>query len=254
MALAISRNSPVPLHRQLRDILEQQIRDGVWAPHQMIPTESELMERYGLSRTTVRQALAALVADGLLYRQQGKGTFVAPPRIAQPLDQLVGFAEILLQQGLEPDIHVLGVRQEPAPPEVAGHLDLAAGAPVVAVARRVDVDGEPLFWDRSYWPAHLGEPAPADLAGRPVLRWLEDRGLHLAEAALTLAARGATAEEAAILRLPRGSPVMAIDRTVYAAGGQPVLYSAVVYRSDRYQFQIRLERKVRAAAGREVLV
>lgn len=247
--LDISRANPLPLHHQLRQTLEEQIRAGLWAAGTAIPTEYELMERYGVSRTTVRQALAALVADGILYRQQGKGTFVAPRRIAQPLDSLEGWIESLLQQGLHPQVHLMALTTAAGTPEICQRLEVAAGAPLLLLERRVDVGDEPLFWDRSWLPAHLGlRPDPQTLLSRPLFRWLEASGLPPAEASLTLSARPATPAEAAVLRLPAGGAVLDIQRTVYTTGGRPLLDSRVVYRSDRYQYQIRLTRRAGAAA------
>lgn len=210
----------------------------------MIPTENDLMERFGVSRTTVRQSLAALVTDGLLYRQQGKGTFVAPARIEQSLDRLVGFLEALLERGLTPEIQARTMLRESPQPEVAWALGLGDGERVWELARQVAVRGEPLFWDHSYLVERLGvAPSERDLQVRPLFQWLEASGVHLAKADLTMAARPATAEECGVLRLPAGSPVIVIHRTVYGEDGRPLLFSRVIYRADRYQYQIRLTRQ-----------
>jgi GntR family transcriptional regulator len=241
--MQISRSSPLPLHHQLRDILERQIRGGVWAPHEAIPTEYDLADRYGLSRTTVRQAISTLVVEGLLYRQQGKGTFVAPPKIAQPLDSLLGFIEILQRQGQALDIHVFSIGVEPAASDAARALALADETEVVAIKRRVDVEKQPLLWDHSYLPANLLPLVTnARLRTRSVLHLLEEAGHRLGEASHTIATRAVTPDEAMVLQLEPGSPVMVIRRTVYADDGRPLDYSRAVYRSDRYEFEFRLRR------------
>lgn len=242
--MRIDRDSRVPLYFQLKGVLEQQIRDGMWALHERIPTENELMNQYQVSRTTVRLALTALVNEGLLRRQQGKGTFVARSRIAQSLDSLAGFVEILEQQGLKPRIEVLAIGREEASPEVQRHLDLSVDSNVVVVERRVSVNGGPLFWSRTYLPADLGAvPRREELRTQTLFHWLETVGYKPAEAWQTMAARAATRQEAARLGLKQGAPVMVIGRTAYAAGGRPLEHSRAVYRSDRYEYQIRLHRE-----------
>lgn len=241
--MRINRDSGVPLHLQLKKILEAKVRGGAWAPDQMIPTENELMEQYRVSRTTVRQALASLAAEGLLRRQQGKGTFVAQTRIAHSLDSLAGFVEILQQQGLTPEIEVISVTRQEAPPEARRHLDLEEDRRVIAVERLVRVDGEPLFWSHSYLSTALTAAASREkLRTTTLFRWLEEAGYKPNETWQSMSARRATSEEAAVLALKRGSPVMVIERTACVAEGQPVEHTRAVFRSDRYEYQLRLRR------------
>lgn len=248
--MRIDRNNPIPLHHQLREIVTRQIQEGTWAAHQAIATEAELMERYGVSRSTVRQALAALVADGLLYRQQGKGTFVAPARIAQALDRLTGFAEVLLNQGLHPQIQLLTVDWLPAGNEVAQELKIDAESQILFIERRIDVKGEPLFLDRSHLPTQVAELLSLDhLASKPVLQWLEEGGFPLIAARLNMTARLATAEEASVLHLQDGAPILLVRRLVEGSDAAPVLYSSVICRADRYQVEIRLNRAARVQSA-----
>src|SRR5205807_1250315 len=98
----LERSNPVPLYYQLKEVLKQQIRAGHLAPHTAIPSEPELVMQYQVSRATVRQALAELVHEGLLYRQHGKGTFVSEPRIQQTLGELISFTETMRRRGKQP--------------------------------------------------------------------------------------------------------------------------------------------------------
>ncbi|MBI3966234.1 MAG: GntR family transcriptional regulator [Chloroflexi bacterium] len=239
----ISRANPIPLHHQLRNLLERQIRNGVWAPHQMIPTENELVKQHEVSRITVRQALAALVAEGLLYRQQGKGTFVAPPKISEPLDSLFGFAEVLQKQGRLPAIHVLAIETQVASPEVCRNLLLPSGAEATYIERRVDVDGQPLFFDQSFLPAAFGlQPTRRELESQALLQWLEAAGHSIGDAVHSIAARVVSPEEAAVLQLGAGSPVLVARRVAYTDRGQTLVYSQAIYRSDRYEYRVKLKR------------
>ncbi|MGE5674140.1 MAG: GntR family transcriptional regulator [Mycobacterium leprae] len=241
--MPVDRSSPIPLHHQLRAILQRQILSGTWVPNDMIPPEAELVEQYGVSRITVRQALAALVAEGLLYRRQGKGTFVAPARISESLDTLMGFAESLRLQGHAPEISVLSLEKAAATADIADALHLPEGEPVLIIERLIKVMGEPLLWDRSYLAAAL-EPAPdrAALERQTMLEWLESTGLRISEATQTMSARLVSEEEAAVLEIAPGNPVMIIHRTV-SSGSGPVLFSRVAYRSDRHEYRVTLKRK-----------
>jgi len=243
----ISRKNPVLLHQQLRELLRRQIRDDVWPPHSMIPTEQKLSEHYGVSRLTVRQAISGLVDEGLLYRHQGKGTFVASPKIAHPMDSLIGLVETLQLQGRIPTVQMLSIERESAPLEVARALRLSEDEQVTHVERRVDVGGEPLYWDYTYLPTSLRVQVDPDvLRAQPLFHRLEDAGYHLGEVRHQMAARVATTEEAAALQVEAGSSVLTIRRTVYTDEDQPVLYSRTVFCNNRFEFQIRLQRKERS--------
>jgi GntR family transcriptional regulator len=98
----LSRQSKLPLYQQLYDILRGELTRGQWKPGDMLPPESELMQRFEVSRITVRQVLDMLVRDGLIYRQQGRGTYVAHPTIEQTQVRIVSFTEDMLQRGFRP--------------------------------------------------------------------------------------------------------------------------------------------------------
>ncbi|HLH74381.1 MAG TPA: GntR family transcriptional regulator [Chloroflexota bacterium] len=243
----ISRKNPVLLHHQLRDILRRQIRQGVWPPQSMIPTEQQLSESYGVSRLTVRQAIAGLVDEGLLYRHQGKGTFVASPKIAHPMDSVIGLIETLQLQGRDPRVHFLGAGREGASLEVARALRLSDLDQVYHLERQVDVGGEPLYWDHTYLPVTLGVQLDAEtLRAQPLFQQLEDLGYRLGEVCHQMAARAATPEEATALRVEEGTSVLTIRRTVYTDEDEPILYSRTVFRNNRFEFQIRLQRRDRS--------
>src|SRR5690349_19645318 len=115
---------PTPLYDQLKEILRQEIAKGAYRPEEQLPSETQLVQRYNISRTTVRQALNDLVNEGILYRRQGKGTFVAPPKIEQELVRLTDFVEDMAQAGLNPSSKVISLTEEAASPEVAATLGL----------------------------------------------------------------------------------------------------------------------------------
>ena len=98
----LSKHSPVPLYQQLKAVIEDHIATGEWLPNQRAPSERELCEQFKISRITVRQALSELVMEGRLTRTQGRGTFVAHPRIQQQLTNLTGFTQDMQARGKRP--------------------------------------------------------------------------------------------------------------------------------------------------------
>src|SRR5256885_4107636 len=111
---AIYRNSPLPRYYQLKEIMRERVRAGEWQPGDLIPSERELSETYSISRMTARQAITDLVNEGLFYREQGRGTFVADNRITQQLLQLTGFTEDISTRGQRPSTIVLSAAMHPA--------------------------------------------------------------------------------------------------------------------------------------------
>src|SRR5690242_10763453 len=126
----LAKGGPLPRYYQLKEILHAKIRAGQWQPGVLIPSERELCEQYGLSRMTVRQGITELVREGLLYRVQGKGTFVARPRITQQLMVLTGFSQDMIARGCVPGAQVLDQRMVPASQEVAERLRVREGQPI----------------------------------------------------------------------------------------------------------------------------
>src|SRR5438270_14022521 len=99
---AIYRNSPLPRYYQLKEIMRERIQCGEWKPGDLIPSERELGEKYGISRMTARQAIPDLVNEGLCYREQGKGTFDSRHKITQQFSRLTGFTEDMRARGQQP--------------------------------------------------------------------------------------------------------------------------------------------------------
>jgi GntR family transcriptional regulator len=236
----VDGRSPVPKYYQLREILLDLIEHelAVDAP---VPSERELAARYGLSRMTARQAVEHLVSEGRLYRVQGKGTFVARPKIDMPL-RLTSFTEDMRARGMTPGARDLGRRRTPATAAVARELGLEPGAPVHVIERLRTADGVPMALERSHIPAHL---AP-DLLDRP----LQDRSLYelLATAYGVVLDRGdqlieagiADRGDAGLLGLAPGSAVLLLQRRCWA-GAVPVEYAVSTYRADRYQLRASLD-------------
>jgi GntR family transcriptional regulator len=242
---AIRRNLPVAYHYQLRELLRQAIYSGVYDPESRLPSELELCRTYQVSRTTVRQALAALVQEGLLYPVRGKGTFVTRRKIPEGLADSLSFFDDMARRGLTVHTQVLACQIEPATPTVARQLRLRPGDEVYRIERLRVVEGAPLLVVTSYLPAGLvpGLTAPA-LVRRGLHQVLrEDYGIVPVRAVRTFEAVGAAPADARLLQIRPGAPVQHIESIVYEAGGTPVEYFIARHRGDRTRLQVEITQR-----------
>jgi len=237
-----------PLYERVESILAGEIADGSLPPETQLPPEDGLVERFKVSRTTVRKAIQNLVERGLVEVRRGKGTFVTQPKITQELTELTGFVEDMRAVGRTPAARLLDKRIVAADETVAQQLALAPGT-LVARLRRVRLaDGVAMSFDETYLPRELGEKIAADdLEAEPVFALLEDKyGTPLVEAEYKLEAAAAGPDAAQALQVPAGSPIFLIERTSYTTGNRPVDYERLYYRGDLIRFVTRLARRARA--------
>jgi len=241
----IERSSPVPFYHQLADILRRDIGSGRLARGHRLATEFELMDTYGVSRTTVRQTIALLQKEGLISVHRGKGTFVAPRRIEPELSALTGFVEDMQALGLSASARVLGLRNEKASAHVAEALRVAAGDVVTRLTRIRLAEDVPVSFEYSFLPLELGRRvAEENLEISPIFTLLEEKyGIPLGEASYRIEAKGATRVVAEALGLQRGAAVLAIERTTCSLAGAPVDFEQMFYRGDRIRYTMRLKRR-----------
>lgn len=233
---AISRDSKLPIYHQLYEILRANIVRGEWQPGDMLPSEPELIEHYRVSRITVRQALEALVNEGLIYRQQGRGTFVARPTVAHGLVRIVSFTQDMRQRGFEPGTRVLTAGLVPAPPKIAEQLNLEPGQELVHLERLRLANGEPMSVEVSYLVHRycLGI-LRGDYATTSLREALEHTcGLRLVRARQVIRASLASDRMARLLAVAPRSALLFIERVSYSQQGLPVEFLRIYYRADRY--------------------
>lgn len=241
-----------PLYTQIEDALAARLGVDLY-PGDRLPTEDELIEQFGVSRITVRRAIQNLVSRQLVVTKQGRGTYVATPKISQPLTALTGFVEDMTRQGLRTRARVLVVEERPASPEVRTALELPLGATVTLIDRVRLAAGVPISFDRTYLPSALGRlVAQDDLENEPIFALLEQRhGTPLVEAAYALQASTADKDVGQALDIPEGSAVFRIERTSYTTGNRPVDYEVLHYRGDAITFTTRLPRAAAAPEGEQ---
>ena len=241
--------SPSPLYERIESVLAAEIADGSLLPGTQLAPEEGLIERFKVSRTTVRRAIQSLIERGLVEVRRGKGTFVTLPKIMQDLTELTGFVEDMQALGRHPTARLLDKRVLAADKAVAHHLALAPGTLVVRLRRVRLADGVAVSFDETYLPRDLGEKvAGSDLEAEPVFALLENRyDTPLVEAEYKLEAAAADPDAAQALQVPTGSPIFLIERTSYTTGNRPVDYERLHYRGDLIRFVTRLARRPRTS-------
>ncbi|MGV8967875.1 MAG: GntR family transcriptional regulator [Cellulomonas sp.] len=218
-------------HVRVRDYLRSLVTHEL-AVGDAIPSERLLCERFGVSRMTVRQAVDALVVEGLLEREQGRGTFVAPSKMDLEV-RLSSFGEEMRRRGMEPSSKVLASDAVAASPDIADALDLLPGENVFYLHRVRYADGEPMAIEQSWLPARLAPGLFDDGAPASVYGELRRRGLELDWGEDTVAATEVDAQDADLLGLRVGSAVLRMTRRTFA-GETACVYSRSSYRADRY--------------------
>jgi len=212
-------------------------------PGTPVPSERILAEDFSTSRTTVRQALQELVGEGRLQRLQGKGTFVARPKIAQPL-VLSSYTEDMQRRGAKPSSRLLELTTEPADDEVAERLAVEPGTPLVRVERLRLTDGEPMALEQSRLSAERfpGLEAHLERYGSLYAALREEYGVEPAEAEETIETGAASPTEAALLGTETGLPLLLLGRQTFDGQGRPFEYVRAIYRGDRFKLVARLSR------------
>lgn len=239
--------SYIPKYHQLFAILRTKIENKEWEPNQMIPSERDLEKTYNISRTTIRQALSMLDDYGYVYRELGRGTFVAPPKLQNSLHELTSFSNDLNERGLKPGQKILELKYVEPPVIVRQLLELPDNfGEVLYVERLRFADDIPIGLHYSYLPLEVDDPI--------TLGELEETGslyevlqskynLVPAEADETLEATIADATESKLLRVSKGTPLLLIERTVWSQNRKPMEFVRMLNRGDRYKYYGHLSRR-----------
>ena len=232
----LNPNSRLPLYHQLYELLQHRIRSGEWKPGDLIPAESELTARHGVSRITVRKVLDMLAQEGLIVRERGRGTFIAHPKLAHGMTRIVSFTDDMRQRGFAASARVLFSGLMPAPAAIAAALNVPEGEELARIQRLRLADGEPMcvedsFLVHRYLPGILEN----DFAAKS-LREVKHRmfGILWSRATQTIQAVAAPAEIARLLSVKPGAPLLYIERVTWSQNDIPTEYLRVHYRADRY--------------------
>ncbi len=232
---------PSPKYYRLKEMIREEYSS--WDPGHPIPSEAELCQMHGVSRTTVRKAIDDLANEGLLYRIQGKGTFVAAPKLRERFVQYTaGFYEDMMARGIPLRTDVLSQTVIVANKNIAGQLQLAHGEPVVKLRRLRYVNNHPVLISDSFVPRQLfpgienEDLQDASLYG--VLR--EKYGARLARGTRFVSAASCSEEQGKLLHVPTGSALLVISGVMYDTAGRPVEWGTAWLRGDFSEIEIEI--------------
>ncbi len=246
MNIIFNKQSVVPYYHQIKEAVKALISNGELKPGDMLPSEFGLSEQLGISRLVVHRAYRELVTEGLLIRKRAKGTFVAPliKRSYTVTGPLFSMTENLSADALEPSNTILLQEVIPASEEIRNELKLPEGAQVIhlrnlRLAKQLPFAIEEMYFPFDRFPAL----ANLDLNNCSVYVTLEKLyDAHPQEALDLITAGSATGQEAGLLGINKGAPVMRLKRVSTDRLGLTVEFSKVVFHADRYQFVARMQR------------
>jgi DNA-binding GntR family transcriptional regulator len=237
--VALDRTSPVPLYYQVASRLQEQIEHGVLPVGGRLENEVELADRLGVSRPTMRKAIAYLVERGMLVRRRGVGTQIVHPKVRRPVE-LTSLYDDLAKTGRAPRTEVRSLEVGPASDAVAEALGLPPGREVTSIERIRYADDEPLAIMHNVVPVDVVRLTADDLERRGLYELLRAAGHMPRIANQVVGAKAALAVEARLLGDARGAPMLTMTRTAWDESGRGVEYGAHVYRANRYSFELTL--------------
>jgi GntR family transcriptional regulator len=231
--------SPTPVYIQLTNLLRVRLERGEWRTRQRFPSENELSQMYGIARMTARQVLSQLVNEGLLFRVQGKGTFVAESKIDTQSLSYVGIREQLEARGFAITTQVLEDAVVEPDARVARVLNLSPGEKVVRMRRMRLLDGEPISLHTSYVPQRLAPDLEwGDLETRQLCKILEsDYGLRMTRVTEYLEAIAPALRDLKDLGASRTTPMMLLTQEVSDRVGAPFEFSQILVRGDKIRIE-----------------
>jgi GntR family transcriptional regulator len=242
--VSLARNSSIPLHARISQLLVDLIERGELAAGEQLPPERHLAELFGVSLAPVRQAILDTVSKGLLVRRRGQGTFVRGPGLEEKISILPSLTESLRGQHVEVVTRVLRQERVPTPPEIAGALEMRSGD-ATFLERLAIVSKEPVALLQTYLSARaypgLVDVSFADQSLYELLRERYRTTVTWAESVIDVAR--CSSAEAEKLDVPVGEPLLRVEGTAFAEPRKPVEYFRVLYRSDRVRFHIESRRK-----------
>ena len=238
---ALSSDVRLPLYQRLRDHLAEQIANNRWRPGEAIPTEAALSAEYQLSTGTVRKAVDALVSEGILERQQGRGTFIRRPQFQSSLFRFFRFQTAAGERRV-PESRILSIEPVTAPSAVAQALGLPLDAPVIRIVRVRLLDVQPVLAEEIWLPRNRFQPLlEIDLSSKgPLLYPIYEEvcGQVVASAEETLTAESVNDVYARLLQVPVNSPVVVIERLARDYAGTPLEWRRSRGHAEHFRYRV----------------
>lgn len=243
--ISIARSSFKPLYLQISDSIREEIETGKIMPGQKIWSERELMQELNVSRNTAQQAIEELVRNGFVSRVQGKGTFAIERKVSYGLQRMSSFSEEMRRKGMQPSSRVISMRQEHPSQSLAQRLRLSADSWVFRLERLRLADGLPMAYHVSHVPMTLCPGIEKfDFTNDSLFSILENQyNLILSWQKQAIRPVIARKEEADLLDIMVGMPLLLADGVAFLEDGTPFESNRILYRSDLYEFTVQSSRK-----------
>lgn len=233
----MDRQSFAPRYREIEQALRERI--AALRPGDRLPSDSDLCAEFGVSRMTARNAMERLVEEGLVIRDPGRGSFVAEPPSHRRADSLMSFSREMRRQGRVPSSRLLSCAVRDVGTQEAVELRLATGEPVVAVRRLRLADGRPIAIEQAVLHGSTAATIlAADLVHGSLHETLMDGGFIPTKGQATIWAEAASDEDAALLGVPPGSPLLIERRVILDQRGRPLERTESRYAADRYALDV----------------
>lgn len=228
-----------PLYQQIKGLLIQSLQGGEWKPGEMMPSETELANRYGVSQGTVRKAIDELASENLVVRRQGRGTFVATHNEAKSQYR---FLRLVSDSGQPVKVQssYLSVEKARASASVAKALELKTSEAVFVVTRTLKFDGEAMLFDEIWLPGAQFKGLTLERIqgwGSTLYGFLEaEFGVRMLRATERIKAVSAPIDQAKHLNIQEGSPLMLVERLSMTYSNQPVELRRGWYKTEGYSY------------------
>jgi len=235
----IDKMSPIPVYYQLRNIILNKIKSAEYSEEDLIPSERELSEILGISRMTVRHALSQLVNEGLLYREKGKGTFVAKKKIVQ--NNITSFSEIVKLKGLVPSTEILFFGKDVKNNEMKNILDMEIDEPLYNLKRLRLANLKPIGIEEVFLPEKYFEGIEKYDFTSSLYSIIKDKySITINYTDNIIQAKTPTKEEKILLKITSATPILKISGISCSEDDIKLFYQNDTYRSDEYQYNARI--------------
>lgn len=238
----IDTKSALPLYYQIKQNLSEIVSSGKFSPGDMLPSENEMGEYYGVTRLTVRQAVGELVRDGILVRERGRGTFVAQPKLTHKMVHATGFNERIRETGLTPSTKVLSFEIVPAIDEVSNQLNLEPDELVYKLVRLRCIDEDPNMIQTTYFTKNRFPGLESvDFSINSLYKTFEDRfNVLIINADKVFEPVLLTSKDAKLLESKVGAPALLMEAVAFDQNGNKVEFTKSLIRGDKSRIAVRV--------------
>lgn len=240
----ISKSEPIPLHYQLKTIIQEMIENEELKPGDMLPSEREICEIQGVSKMTVNKAIMSLVSEGILYRIQGKGTFVANPKKNQEIYKLKGFSEEMEEKGFNTKTKILHFKVKKATKKDKTILNMPENEDKVIELERLRIcENDPIAIETVWLPLYLFKDMTSDMIdGKSLYKIFKEKYNYFPQKAKqTIEPTILNDYECRLLNQDENALALIFRRVTYIKDEIPIEYTKAIYRSDKYKYEILLQ-------------